>query len=185
MTDEEKQNFRKQFQFDINGISGTKNDISFESCMKLEMDIEEAKILKTKIARNKKSFTERINNQLQKSYIYKIFFFNTNPKSLLNSPIHRNGYFSNIDIFHLNTTSDLELYFAILKQTRDTLVNKYNSEFVVILWDYDMHAEFLDKYDEPIKKFLRQENIRFYTLSEIIPDYKQDFERIKMVILNT
>ena len=74
MTDEEKQNFRKQFQFDINGISGTKNDISFESCMKLEMDIEEAKILKTKIARNKKSFTERINNQLQKSYIYKFSF---------------------------------------------------------------------------------------------------------------
>ena len=67
MTDEEKQNFRRQFQFDTNGISGTKNDISFESCMKLEMDIEEAKITKTRIEEQKKTiqnFRDQVSTDL-------------------------------------------------------------------------------------------------------------------------
>ena len=42
-----------------------------------------------------------------------------------------------------------------------------------------MHAEFLDKYDEAIKTFLSNNHIRFYTLSEIIPDYPKDLDRVK------
>ena len=86
---------------------------------------------------------------------------------------------ANIDFLNLNTTTDLELYFAILTRSYELLAQKYNSELIVILWDNDMHAEFLDKYDEALKAFLRDKHIRFYTLSEIIPDYPKDLERVK------
>lgn len=126
------------------------------------------------------TFKERLSNQLQKSYIYKIFFNEyTRSVSLLAHPQYHNGYFSNLDLLHLNTTTDLELYFTILTQSRELLAQKYNSELIVILWDNDMHAEFLDKYDEALKAFLRDKHIRFYTLSEIIPDYPKDLERVK------
>lgn len=122
----------------------------------------------------------RITNQLDKSFIYEIFVGrNIKSSTLLGDIIHHNGYFSNPDLLHLNTTTDLDLYFTILSQARDFLSQKYNTELIVILWDNDMHAEFLDKYDEAIKTFLSNNHIHFYTLSEIIPDYPKDLERVK------
>lgn len=123
---------------------------------------------------------ERLKFQLQKSYICKILFIDyTISTSLLGHMLYHNGYFSNPDLLHLNTTTDLDLYFTILSQARDFLSQKYNTELIVILWDNDMHAEFLDKYDGAIKTFLSNNHIRFYTLSEIIPDYPKDLERVK------
>lgn len=126
------------------------------------------------------SVAERLANQLQKSFIYKTFFGEASKSaSLLKNRLYSNGYMANIDFLNLNTTTDLELYFAILTRSYELLAQKYNSELIVILWDNDMHAEFLDKYDEALKAFLRDKHIRFYTLSEIIPDYPKDLERVK------
>ena len=122
----------------------------------------------------------RITNQLDKSFIYEIFVDkNIKSSTLLEDIRYHNGYFSNPNLLHLNTTTDLDLYFTILSQILDFLDQKYNTELIVILWDNDMHAEFLDKYDEAIKTFLSNNHIRFYTLSEIIPDYPKDLDRVK------
>ncbi|WP_394909298.1 SGNH/GDSL hydrolase family protein [uncultured Helicobacter sp.] len=157
-----------------NGKAVYKGKISLEEKRKLERQnsvLEHTPLF---------TITERLSNQFQKSYIYKIFFNEyARSASLLAIPQYHNGYFSNPDLLHLNATTDLDLYFTILTRSYELLAQKYNSELIVILWDNDMHAEFLDKYDEAIKTFLRDKHIRFYTLSEIIPDYPKDLERVK------
>lgn len=42
MSEKDKEDFRNQYNMDFNQISGTKNDISFESCIALEIQIREA-----------------------------------------------------------------------------------------------------------------------------------------------
>ena len=136
------------------------------------------------IGKRDTTIMRRITNQLDKSFIYEIFVDkNIKSSTLLEDIRYHNGYFSNPNLLHLNTTTDLDLYFTILSQILDFLDQKYNTELIVILWDNDMHAEFLDKYDEAIKTFLSNNHIRFYTLSEIIPDYPKDLDRVKNVDL--
>ncbi|MCI6218100.1 MAG: hypothetical protein MR629_06195, partial [Helicobacter sp.] len=124
------------------------------------------------------SFKERLQNQLAKSKVYKLLTLKEE-HNVAQHISYKNGYFSNHDYLKLNTTNDLELYFAILKQARELLAKRYNSDLVVVLWDYDMHAEFFDKYDDALKEFLSRENFDFMVLSEIIPDYAEDLSRVK------
>ncbi|MDD7566894.1 MAG: hypothetical protein PUJ79_00570 [Helicobacter sp.] len=128
------------------------------------------------------SFKERLQNQLAKSKVYKLLTLKEGHVAqhiLARNIFYKNGYLSNPDYLKLNTTNDLELYFAILKQARELLAKRYNSDLVVVLWDYDMHAEFFDKYDDALKEFLSRENFDFMVLSEIIPDYAEDLSRVK------
>ena len=48
-----------------------------------------------------------------------------------------------------------------------------------------MHTQFLDKYDKVIQTTLKNDDIPFFTISQIIgDDYKEDLERVKMGTLN-
>ncbi|WP_115012374.1 hypothetical protein [Helicobacter canis] len=57
---------------------------------------------------------------------------------------------------------------------------RYNAPLYVLVYDYDMHAQFLDRYDSLIQESLAQMGIKFWTMSEILGDeYKQDLARVK------
>lgn len=71
------------------------------------------------------------------------------------------------------------LYFTIVKRIQDELKAQYGVPLYIVLWDYDMHAQFLDKYDTTLKANFRQMGVPFYVLSEMIKDYPQDLERVK------
>lgn len=147
---------------------------------------------KNKTIENKprQSFIQRMVNtlkktkdQLVKSYTREYFFPTIKPSlkstSLLEIDVYENGFFANPDRVHLDVTKN-HIYFDIIRKINKTLKEKHNAKLYVIYWDYDMHAQFLDKYDEVVQTTLKNDGIPFYTVSEIIgDDYKEDLERVK------
>lgn len=130
-----------------------------------------------------KPFTiqEKLINQLEKSYIVK---FISNPsqnydsKDLLALESYQIGVASHPDI-NL-PIKDTQTYFAIVARIRDHLRERYNAPLYVLVYDYDMHAQFLDRYDSLIQESLAQMGIKFWAMSEILGiEYKQDLARVK------
>lgn len=130
-----------------------------------------------------KSTLEKTRDQLAKSYTQECLFpFSRSvykSKDLLADIWGKDGFRANPDLIHLNVTQD-HIYFDIIRQANKIIKEKYNAKLYVIYWDYDMHAQFLDKYDKVIQTTLKNDGIPFYTISEIIgDDYKEDLERVK------
>ena len=75
--------------------------------------------------------------------------------------------------------NEINLYFAIVKRMKEELNTRYGVPLYIVLWDYDMLAQFFDKYDETLKANFRKMKVPFWSLSEIIEDYPQDLERVK------
>ncbi|MDY5822343.1 MAG: hypothetical protein SPJ83_06035 [Helicobacter sp.] len=130
---------------------------------------------------------KKIKEQLTRPYAL-IYFFSpvhtTTPNAYKSEALLANwrfekGYGSNPDLVHLNVTQD-HIYFDIIRKINKILKEQYNAKLYVIYWDYDITAQFLDKYDEVVQTTLKNDSIPFYTMSEIIgDDYKEDLERVK------
>lgn len=145
------------------------------------------------ISEEKRTFFDRITTlkkikeQLTRPYTL-IYFFSpvhtTTPNTYKSEALLANwrfekGYGSNPDLVHLNVTQD-HIYFDIIRKINKILKEQYNAKLYVIYWDYDITAQFLDKYDEVVQTTLKNDSIPFYTMSEIIgDDYKEDLERVK------
>ena len=124
----------------------------------------------------------RLNGKLDKSYIKQMFSIeklSVKSKDLL---LYKNifglGFYSAVDYVKF-PTDKINLYFAIVKKMQDELLAQYGVPLYIVLWDYDMHAQFLDKYDEVLKANFRKIKVPFYSLSEMIDDYPKDLERVK------
>lgn len=123
---------------------------------------------------------QRFANQLEKSYIKQFLEYGeqySTEKMLRRFPhgYASNTYFSNID------ESSFDTYFAIIKQIQHIVREKYGAKLHIIFWDYDMHAQFLDKYDTLIESALTREHIPYTKVSEILGEsYKQDLGRVKL-----
>ena len=88
------------------------------------------------------------------------------------------GFASNPNYYKL-APNEISLYFAIVKRIQEELNAQYGVPLYIVLWDYDMHAQFLDKYDAALKTNFKQMKVPFWSLSEMIEDYPQDLERVK------
>ncbi|MGX2970951.1 hypothetical protein [Helicobacter sp. T3_23-1059] len=88
------------------------------------------------------------------------------------------GFASNPNYYKV-APNEINLYFAIVKRIQEELNAQYGVPLYIVLWDYDMHAQFLDKYDEVLKANFSKMKVPFYALSEMIEDYPQDLERVK------
>lgn len=129
------------------------------------------------------STLKKTKDQLAESYTREYFFPLIKPgsksKDLLQNEVYEKGFASNLDRVKLNISQD-HIYFDIIRKINKILKEKYNAKLYVLYWDYDMHAQFLDKYDKVIQTTLKNDGIPFYTISEIIgDDYKEDLERVK------
>ncbi len=124
----------------------------------------------------------RLQGKFDKSYIkQKLFVRKSSIKSedlLLDKLIFGLGFYSAVDYAKLSP-NEINLYFSIVSRIQDELKAQYGVPLYIVLWDYDMHAQFLDKYDATLKANFRQMGVPFWTLSEMIKDYPQDLERIK------
>lgn len=151
-----------------------------------ELEVADQQIIYA--VQSEQTFTQRMTNtlrkikdQLKKSHTLAYFFprFNTyKSEELLKQSGYQKGFSSSLDM-KLNISQD-HIYFDIIRQINKILKEKYNAKLYMIVWDYDLHAEFLDKYDKVIQDTLKADGIPFYTVSEIIgDDYKEDFERAK------
>lgn len=119
----------------------------------------------------------RLQGKFDKSYIKQRFIIKeTSLKS--EDMIQATIYASNLNYYKI-PTNEINLYFAIVKHIQDELKAQYGVPLYIVLWDYDMHAQFLDKYDTTLKANFRQMGVPFYALSEMIEDYPQDLERVK------
>lgn len=157
-----------------------------------EKELDTPKNEGTHTDKPKKSFIERMRStlnrtkeQLTRSYtITYIINTPTHPydhksKELLIDMWHKNGFNANPDLVHLDVTKE-HIYFDIIRKIEQILKEKYNAKLYVLYWDYDMIAQFLDKYDKVVQTTLKNDGIPFYTMSEIIgDDYKEDLERVK------
>ncbi len=120
-------------------------------------------------------------NALDKSYIYKAL----NKKTSFTSKevmswgcIFESGLVSNCDTVKLGL-NEINLYFNIVKELDKTLKEKFGTPLHIVLWDYNIHDQFLDKYDKTLKENFAKMGVKFWSLSEMIEDYTQDFERVK------
>lgn len=127
------------------------------------------------------TLAQPLTNQLEKSYTKQ---FITTPKSGAKSTeemlaIFPSGYASNA--YHPSIKEqDFALYFAIVAKIQAILRERYNAPLYVLVWDYDMHAQFLDKYDSLIQESLAKAGIKFWKMSEILGDeYRQDLARVR------
>lgn len=123
----------------------------------------------------------RLNGKLDKSYIKQSFATKTNSlksKEMLQTDTYKMGIGSNLDYVKF-APNQINLYFAIVKKMQNELLAQYGVPLYIVLWDYDMHAQFLDKYDEVLKANFRKIKVPFYSLSEMIEDYPKDLERVK------
>lgn len=111
----------------------------------------------------------RLQGKLDKSYIKQRF---------ADKEIWCNFVIKNLDYVKF-APNEINLYFAIVKRIKDELNAQYGVPLYIVLWDYDMHAQFLDKYDETLKANFRKMKVPFWALSEMIEDYPQDLERVK------
>lgn len=118
---------------------------------------------------------------LDKSYTKRSIALKTNSlksKDMIQEIIYEAGYASN-PYYVKFAPNEIGLYFAIVKRIQDELKAQYGVPLYIVLWDYDMSAQFLDKYDTTLKANFRQMGVPFYALSEMIKDYPQDLERVK------
>lgn len=118
---------------------------------------------------------------LDKSYTKRSIALKTNSlksKDMIQEIIYEAGYASNTYYVKF-APNEIGLYFAIVKRIQDELKAQYGVPLYIVLWDYDMSAQFLDKYDTTLKANFRQMGVPFYALSEMIKDYPQDLERVK------
>lgn len=124
----------------------------------------------------------RLQSKFDKSYIkQRLFATKSSIKSedlLLDKLIFRLGFYSAVDYAKL-APNEINLYFAIVKRIQEELQMQYGVPLYIVLWDYDMHAQFLDKYDEVLKANFSKMKVPFWSLSEMIEDYPQDLERVK------
>ncbi len=124
----------------------------------------------------------RLQGKFDKSYIkQKLFVRKSSIKSedlLLDKLIFGLGFYSAVDYAKLSP-NEINLYFSIVSRIQDELKAQYGVPLYIVLWDNDMHAQFLDKYDTTLKANFRQMGVPFWTLSEMIEDYPQDLERVK------
>lgn len=121
----------------------------------------------------------RLQGKFDKSYIKQRFIIKeTSLKSEEVLKWWSVGFSSNPNYYKI-PTNEINLYFAIVKHIQDELKAQYGVPLYIVLWDYDMHAQFLDKYDTTLKANFRQMGVPFYALSEMIEDYPQDLERVK------
>ncbi len=134
------------------------------------------------------STLKKTKDQLAESYTREYLFPLIKPgsksKDLLQNEVYEKGFASNLDRVKLNISQD-HIYFDIIRKINKILKEKYNAKLYVLYWDYDMHTQFLDKYDKVIQTTLKNDDIPFFTISQIIgDDYKEDLERVKMGTLN-
>lgn len=118
---------------------------------------------------------------LDKSYIQQSLTLKINSlksKDMIQTTIYEAGYYSH-PYYIKFAPNEIGLYFVIVKRIQDELKAQYGVPLYIVLWDYDMHAQFLDKYDTTLKANFRQMGVPFYALSEMIEDYPQDLERVK------
>lgn len=124
----------------------------------------------------------RLQGKFDKSHIkQKLFVRKSSIKSedlLLDKLIFELGFYSAVDYAKLSP-NEINLYFSIVSRIQEELQAQYGVPLYIVLWDYDMHAQFLDKYDTTLKANFRQMGVPFYALSEMIEDYPQDLERVK------
>ena len=92
--------------------------------------------------------------------------------------IFESGLVSNCDTVKLGL-NEINLYFNIVKELDKTLKEKFGTPLHIVLWDYNIHDQFLDKYDKTLKENFAKMGVKFWSLSEMIEDYTQDFERVK------
>lgn len=134
-----------------------------------------------KIIRNKFRDMVRLNGKFDKSYIKQRFTTKTDSlksEDMLKWDSYKKAVASNLDYVKF-PIDKINLYFAIVKKMQDELLAQYGVPLHIVLWDYDMHAQFLDKYDEVLKANFRKIKVPFYSLSEMIEDYPKDLERVK------
>ena len=111
----------------------------------------------------------RLQGKLDKSYIKQRF---------ADKEIWCNFVIKNLDYVKF-APNEISLYFAIVKRIQEELNAQYGVQLYIVLWDYDMHAQFFDKYDETLKANFSKMKVPFWSLSEMIEDYPQDLERVK------
>lgn len=151
-----------------------------------ELEVADQQIIYA--VQSEQTFTQRMTNtlrkikdQLKKSHTLAYFFprFNTyKSEELLKQSGYQKGFSSSLDM-KLNISQD-HIYFDIIRKINKILKEKYNAKLYMIVWDYDMATQFLDKYDKVIQTTLKNDGIPFFTISEIIgDDYKEDLERVK------
>lgn len=140
----------------------------------------------------RKFFRENIKFDLSKSYLKKGFieqnlgtFYTAKSKDLLAGNIwfpKQLGFGTAPEPINPNykklEPNEIGLYFEIVKRLKEELQIQYNTPLNIILWDYDLNAEFLDKYDSALKSNFTKMQIPFWNLSEIIDDYKRDFDLV-------
>lgn len=121
----------------------------------------------------------KFKNALEKSYLKRLVFTKKNShKSQDLLKWWSVGFASNLNIYKMDE-NDTKLYFSIVSQMDKELKTQYNAPLNIVLWDFDMHAQFFDKYDEKMKREFKRLGVNFWALSEIIDDYTQDLERVK------
>ena len=132
-----------------------------------------------KAIHNKFKDIVQLKGKLEKSYIKQMLA--SKETSLKSEEIVKwwdVGFASNPNYYKF-APNEINLYFAIVKKMQEELKAQYGVPLYIVLWDYDMHAQFLDKYDAALKTNFKQMKVPFYTLSEMIADYPQDLERVK------
>lgn len=123
----------------------------------------------------------RLKGKLNKSYIKQQFSAKINSlKSgdMLKWDSYKKGVSSSPDYVKF-PTDKINLYFAVVKKMQQELLTQYGIPLYIVVWDYSIHAQFFDKYDEILKANFRKMNVPFWSVSEIIEDYPQDLERVK------
>ena len=146
----------------------------------LQEPAHNAKIFRT--IHNRFKDIVRLNGKLGKSYIKQRFATTKinylKSKDMLKRDNYKTGVSADIDYVKF-PTDKINLYFAIVKKMQDELLAQYGVPLYIVLWDYDIHVQFLDKYDEVLKANFRKIKVPFYCLSEMIDDYPKDLERVK------
>lgn len=121
----------------------------------------------------------KFKNASQKSYIKRFAFAKKNShKSKDMEKWWSVGFASNLNVYKMDE-NNVSLYFSIVSEINNQLKAQYNAPLNIVLWDYDMHAQFFDKYDAVMKREFKRLGVNFYALSEMIADYPQDLERVK------
>ena len=110
----------------------------------------------------------RLQDKLDKSYI----------KQKITSEVKWCNFKTQLDYVKF-APNEISLYFAIVKRIQEELNAQYGVPLYIVLFDYDMIAQFFDKYDETLKANFSKMKVPFWALSEMIADYPQDFERVK------
>lgn len=67
-----------------------------------------------------------------------------------------------------------KLYIAILKKTKKLLKQKYNADFIILLWDFGDSEDF---QNYAFQRTLRENSFDYYLMSSILPNYSYTYLR--------